>query len=179
MNMLALYIHTAGVGGIIATLLVVGLVIWLIFYVLPLPPMIRTILAVVVAIVLILLLLPGCGTNTGNPSKDKAGAVTNAVLQDVFNQVLDAGLGVGASALEGQNGQDAAEAAFLAAGEHAGVDALGTILTAYAGPQIAPVATAATNALTGANPQTPADKVAVLNTIGAAIQTAADEQFSK
>lgn len=106
-------------------------------------------------------------------------AVTNAVLQDVFNTVLTAGLSAGGAALMGQNGQDAAQAAFIAAGESNGVNALGTLLTAYAGPQIAPVANAAIAALTKAQPVTPADKVAVLNTIGAAIQTAANEQFSK
>lgn len=52
MNLLALYISTGGgAGGLIVSLLVAGLLIWLIFYVLPLPQ---------IAVVLVLMLLPGC-----------------------------------------------------------------------------------------------------------------------
>lgn len=43
----------------IATLLVAAVAIWLIFYVLPLPPMLRTVFAVVIAVALILMLV-GC-----------------------------------------------------------------------------------------------------------------------
>lgn len=122
-------------------------------------------------------LFVGCNTDTGNLVKDRNGRVTNAVLKDVFNTVLQAGLSYGTASLSGQNGQDAAEAAFISAGESNGVNMIGDIMTAYAGPQVAPITNAALSALKQANPQTPAEKAAVLNTIGAAIQTAANQKF--
>jgi vacuolar-type H+-ATPase subunit I/STV1 len=57
--MLASLLH-AGIPSIVWTLLLAGLIIWIIFYVLPLPPVVRTILAVVIAVVLVLMLLGGC-----------------------------------------------------------------------------------------------------------------------
>lgn len=47
-------------------LLLVALVVWVIFYVLPLPPIVRTIFAVVIGVALIMWLLGGC---TGLPQR--------------------------------------------------------------------------------------------------------------
>lgn len=88
MNLLALYINSTGAGGLIGTILVAGLVIWLLFYVLPLPPVVRTILAVVVAVVLIMLLLPGCASMTPAQKaaySDAASTLGNAVVSNVAN----------------------------------------------------------------------------------------------
>lgn len=169
------YFYAANLHSVIVTLILVALAIWLIFYVLPLPQPVRTILAVGIAVLLILWLIPGCATDTGDPKKDRQGRVTNAVLQDVFNIALQGAMSAGAAALQGQNGQDAANAAFESAALSGGVNLIGDAITAYAGPQAKPIAVAAQKAVALASPQTPADKAAVLNTIGAAIQQAANQ----
>lgn len=125
------------------------------------------------------LLLSACATNTGNVSADTRGRVTNAVLKDVFNTVVSAGIQYGVSSLTGQNGQDAAEAAFLSAGQANGVSAFRDIEAAYAGPQIKPVVDVALDAIAKANPQSAADRVLVLNTVGAAIQSVANQYAAK
>ena len=129
-------------------------------------------------IVFILITLPmGCSTTTGNPKWDRAGRITNAILAETFNVVLQAGLTAGVSALEGRNGQDAAAAVFESAARVNGAAALDRILRAAAGPEIAPVSDAAQAMLTKARPVTAEEKKLVVNTIGAAIQTAANQLF--
>lgn len=49
------------IASLLIFLVIVGVAIWVIFYLLPLPPPVRTILAVVVAIVFLLWLLKGFG----------------------------------------------------------------------------------------------------------------------
>lgn len=120
-----------------------------------------------------LLFSPSCATDTGNPSKDRAGRVTNAVLKNVFIAALNFGMSEGQSYIEGQNGQDAAHAAFLAADRGLiSSTTLNDIVTAYAGPQVGAVAA---QQFAAANPKTPADAKAVANTIGAAFQQAANQ----
>lgn len=128
----------------------------------------------IIAAILALCLLSGCATNTGDAAKDQRGRVTNAVLAEVFNAVVRAGVSAGGSALAGRNGQDAAHAAFIAAAQINGTEVLDRILVAYAGPQVQPVADAAMAQIAKVNPRTASDKVAVLNTIGAAIQSVAN-----
>jgi len=126
-----------------------------------------------VVLTVALLFAPACATDTGNPSKDRAGRVTNAALKDIFLAALSFGASEGQSYLEGKNGQDAASAAFIAAGK--GLISSGTfndIVTAYAGPEVGQVAAAQ---FAKANPQTPADSAKVANTIGAAFQQAANQ----
>ena len=96
------------------------------------------------------------------------------MLGEVFNAVVQVGLAEGASALEGRNGQDAAQAAFDAVGKIDFAGGIKRVITAAAGPDAAPVARAAAAAYAKADPQTPQDRAAVINTIGAAIQTAAN-----
>lgn len=118
-------------------------------------------------------LLSGCATDSGNVSADRRGRITNAVLEETFNSVLSFGLNRGAVYISGQNGQDAAQAAFQAA--QAGILSSGGIqhiVAAAAGPVVAQKA-AASFAI--ANPQTPVDAVLVSNTIGAALQQAANQ----
>lgn len=119
------------------------------------------------------LFFAGCSTNTGDATADRRGRVTNAVLEETFNSVLAFGLNQGASLIAGQNGQDAAHAIFTAANQ--GVLSSGGInhiVSAWAGPEVGSVVAAK---MQEANPQTPADKVLVANTIGAAIQIAANQ----
>lgn len=63
MNLLALALGIGNPAGLIVSLAIVGLVIYLIFYVLPLPPPVRTILAVLVALALVLWLFAGCSSS--------------------------------------------------------------------------------------------------------------------
>lgn len=80
--------------GIVITLLIAALVIWVIFYVLPLPQMVRTILAVAVAVILLLWLLNGCATNTGDPVKDAHGKATNQALADAAKVLGQVGMSI-------------------------------------------------------------------------------------
>lgn len=172
MNTLALLI-AHDVRGMIITALILGVAIWLIFYVIPLPPVVRTILGVVVAVLLILWLIPGCATDTGDPKVDRRGRITNAVLEETFNSVLAFGLHEGAAYVSGQNGQDAAAAAFQAA--QSGIlssHGIEHIVKAAAGPT---VANEAASAFAAAAPASPAEATLVSNTIGAALQIAANQ----
>lgn len=135
------------------------------------PPLKPT--AIFFAILTLVCLIFGCATDSGDAAKDRRGRVTNAVLKTIFVAALNFGVSEGQSYLEGQNGQDAAHAAFLAADK--GLISSSTIndlVTAYAGPQVGQVAA---QQFTAANPQTPAESKAVANTIGAAFQEAANQ----
>ena len=88
MNTLALLISYGGSpSGLIVTVLFAGLIIYLLFYVLPLPALIRNLLAVVVAIVLILMLLPGCAITPQQKAafSDAAQVLGSAVAANVAN----------------------------------------------------------------------------------------------
>lgn len=98
-----------------------------------------------------------------------------ALLADVYNTVYDGAANYTNSVMQGQNGQDAAEAAFIAAGTKNGIAAIGTLLKDYAGPGISALAQKINAAVSKANPKTPADQTAVLNTVGAALQTVANQ----
>lgn len=117
-------------------------------------------------------LLSGCATNTGDASVDRRGRVTNAVAKEVFNAVLHFGLNEGRSLMAGQNGQDAAAAAFDAATGIVSSDSLQRVLEAYAGPQVAVVAA---EQFDKADPKTPAEKSFIANVIGAGFQLAANQ----
>lgn len=125
---------------------------------------------------LLFLLLQGCATMSGDPAADRRGRITNALGREVFSAVLQVGLGLGTNALAGRNGQDAAQAVFESAGRIDGGAALERVLLAAAGPKVAPLADAAAAELERANPQTAAERRLIVNTIGAAIQTAANIQ---
>ena len=82
--MIALIYHIGGnARDLIITLSVVGVFIWLVFFVLPLPQIVRTILAVIVA-VLLLLSLVGCSTydvGIGGTYQDASGHSYGANVQ--------------------------------------------------------------------------------------------------
>lgn len=120
-----------------------------------------------------------CKTDTGDAKKDTAGRVTNAALSEVFNSVLQAGLQYGTQSLTGQNGQDAAKSIFENVAVINGPEAIEHIMQAYAGPEVAPIAEVASSQLAKINPQTDADRVLIIQTIGAAVQQVANQQFSK
>lgn len=123
-----------------------------------------------------ILLLPGCATDTGNPKTDQRGRVVNAVATEAAKVAWSFLLTSGENYLAGQNGQDAAKSAFGAAIQgYDGAAGLANIVKAAAGPQAAQVASAAYIA---ANPQTPAQKVAVANSVGAAFQQFANANVS-
>lgn len=138
-----------------------------------------TIVRVVAIGLVFAMLFTGCSTNTGDAKKDTTGRVTNAVATEVFNAVLKAGMQYGTQALTGTNGQDAAKSIFENVAEIQGPSAIEHIMQAYAGPQVSPVAQAAAAEFQRVNPQTPDEKSLILNTIGAAVQQAANENFAK
>lgn len=116
------------------------------------------------------LIFTGCATNTGDPAKDARGRVTNEVGKQLFNAVLNFGLGQGAEYLSGRNGQDAAAGAFAAASQ--GLD-IGKVIDAAAGSQ---VADAATKAYADAKARAPQASPSFLkNVIGAGLQLAANQ----
>lgn len=170
MNPLALYISSGGTGGLIATILVAGLVIWLIFYVLPLPAMVRTILAVVMAIVLVLMLLPGCSTMTA--------AQKTTLEQDAWNTVYAVGMGAANGALTGGEGQAIAGAVFAAASPSA-IPKLVSDIAATNGATPAQASSLSAAATQATALLTSDSKVQAVNIIGSAIQTAASQSFSK
>lgn len=118
------------------------------------------------------LFVAGCATDTGDPAKDRRGRVTNAVATEAAKVAWSFLLTSGENYLAGRNGQDAAKAAFGAAIQsYDGAAGLSNIIRAAAGPQAAQVAHAA---YVAADPQTPAQKIAVANSIGAAFQQVAN-----
>lgn len=119
-----------------------------------------------------LVCVAGCATDTGNPSADRRGRVTNAIGQEVFNAVLRFGLNQGSALLTGQNGQDAAKGAFQAAAGLVSSDSVRRVIAAYAGPEVAAVAQAAYDK---AAPASQPERAYIVNTIGAALQQAANQ----
>jgi uncharacterized membrane protein len=115
-----------------------------------------------------------CATDTGDPKKDRQGRIANAVGEEVFNAVFKIAMASGQNAIAGRNGQDAAGAIFENVASIDGGAALSHIITAAAGPEARPVATEAARQFSAADPQTPAEKQFIVNTIGAAVQTAAN-----
>ena len=114
--------------------------------------------------------LQGCATV---PASTNA-AVVKALETDAYNAVLQTATAYAGSAMAGQNGQDAALAAFEAAAIPNGAAAIGTLLTAYAGPEIAAVkATVQTEVAKLTSKGVPAKDA--LNTVGAALQTVANQ----
>lgn len=122
--------------------------------------------------IILCLSFSGCATDTGDAKKDARGRATNEVGKQVFNALLSWGLNEGVSQMTGQNGQDAAAAAFGAAKSVAGGINISNIMRAYAGPE---VAAKVDEQLAVANPQTPAEKSYFANVAGAALQLAANQ----
>lgn len=184
MNMLAYLIVKAGpvlplpfawiINFLIYCLL--ALIVWLIFKKIAIKIGADADIVNLVGLVLLLFvvasLFAGCATNTGVPWKDRLGRVSNAAGEELFNSVLSFGLSEGRNLLTGQNGQDAAAGAFQAAsGGLISSGAFEHYMSAWAGPQVAAVAA---EQFAKANPQTPAQSAKVANTIGAALQLAAN-----
>lgn len=122
------------------------------------------------SIVLALLMLPGClNTQTGNPATDKRHRIENAVGAVAAQVVWNFALNSAENFVAGNKGQNAAQVAFASVQKIDGAAALQSIITAAAGPKLGQVAA---EAYVTANPQTKAEKVMVINSIGAALQTA-------
>jgi hypothetical protein len=133
-----------------------------------------------VALSLVLFGLPGCATNTGNPSKDRAGRVTNATLSALGDAVAGfAGNTLVAMASQelSSGGIDMASAA--SAGLYASAPSvvnskdIENIINAWSGNTLPTIATKAAQKFAVARPITPADKIAVTNAIAAALTTGA------
>lgn len=141
----------------------------------------KTAMAIISALIIsmgtcfvVALLFTSCSTNTGDPDKDRKGRVTNAVAAEAATVAWDFILSSGENYLKGQTGQDAASAAFAAAKDTVVMYDAGAGIArirAAAGPK---VAAAAQQAITTANPQTPAQTKVAFNSIGAAFQSAAN-----
>ena len=132
-----------------------------------------------VAILIPAIWLAGCATDTGNPSKDRAGRVTNAILTDVAKSVGKAAFdeltaqgdnsGPGHSAAQGLwvDGLTKASVILISSGT------LSDIINAWSGSDMPSTASAAAKAFTLAAPVTVADQQAVISTIATAISHAA------
>lgn len=116
-----------------------------------------------------------CSTDTGDANKDKAARIANAAGQELFTAALQIGLSAGEGAVNGYAEQHGASAIFdnPSAVQIDGAAAVQHLIAAAAGPSSAPVASAAATLFTAANPQTPAQKVQVANTIAAGLQAGA------
>lgn len=132
----------------------------------------------IASLTLMLGAFPSCSTDTGDAQKDKKARITNAVLEEVFNAVVKVGVSAGASALSGQNGQDVSAAVFQSASTINFGAAIAHVMHEASDPNVnvAPVAKVAAEQFLAANPQTPAEKALVANTIGAALQHVANQQ---
>jgi hypothetical protein len=177
---LALYLHTAGMGGLIVELIFAALIIWVIFYVLPLPPIVRTILAVAIAVVLVLTLLPGCST-TDPATKAGLSAAGKVALQDAAQYLGSAAtqalFSVAQQELSGGKadfGQAAAAGLWSQVDSQTTGKVVGDIVTAYSAGKATQTAQAAANAASHA--VSPAggqqDGLAVTRAIAAVISTA-------
>lgn len=124
------------------------------------------------ALLLVCLLATGClSTDTGNPATDKRHRIENAVGTIAAQVVWNFALNSAENFISGSKGNTAAQVAFQSVGTIDGAAALQSIITAAAGPKLG---TVAAKAYTAANPQTPSEKAAVINSIGAALQTASN-----
>lgn len=126
----------------------------------------------------LLILMTSCSTDTGDPQKDRQGRITNAVLEEAFNAVLKVGVSSGVSALSGQNGQNVSAAVFQSASNINFGAAIAHVMNAASDPRVnvAPVARVAAEQFLAANPQTKSERTLVANTIGAALQQAANSR---
>lgn len=132
--------------------------------------------------VTVALYLGACATDTGNPSKDRAGRVTNAVLTNLAKDVGKLAVGALASAVTtaasgDTNARDLEHSAATGVWKNVGtVDVasdVSNIVSAWNGGTAPAVATAAAQVFTAADPQTPAQKAAVMNVIAGTISGAA------
>lgn len=125
-------------------------------------------------------LLPSCSTTTGDASKDRAGRVTNAVLETTGAFVGRVALATLTNAAETYANGGKIDMA------HAAADGLWTqaptivssadvqkIVNAWSGNQLDTVAAASAAAYRQAAPQTPAERTAVVNTIAGSLSNAA------
>lgn len=124
------------------------------------------------------LLFSSCATNTGNPSKDRAGRVTNAALT-IAGKALASSLWQSiATGNEGQKldlAQSASEGLWRAGAEVVTSDNLKTLVNAWSGGKIPAVATTAATQFAKLNPQTTAERIAVVNEFARVISATAIE----
>lgn len=114
-------------------------------------------------------LLTGClSTNTGNPSTDKIHATENAVGKVAAQVVWNFALSSAENFVAQKIGADTAHSLFQAVGQ---IRSASDLAAAVTDPKLADIAV---RAFTAANPQTPAQKAAVVNSIAAALQTASN-----
>lgn len=132
------------------------------------------ILVIVAAISLI-----GCATDTGDAAKDRRGRVTNAVLESIASAVGKVAISTLTNAATQQmsGGKvDLASAASQGLWTNATsiVDSntVAKIVNAWSDDSIKPVAAIAAQKFAEVNPQTPAEKVAVVNAIATGISNA-------
>ena len=123
-------------------------------------------------VIVISCLFTGClNTQTGNATTDRRHRIENAAGTVAAQVVWDFALDRAGAFVSGDKGQTAAQAAFRAVSKVDSAAALQSIVAAAAGPKLGAVAG---EAYTTANPQTPAERTVVINSIGAALQTASN-----
>lgn len=108
--------------------------------------------------------------------------LTTQQKQDAWNEVYSVAIAAGTAALSGEKGQAVSQAAFTAAETGQPVQQLITDAVTMNGgtaAQAQQLNSAVTSAIAISQAKTPAQKVAALNTIGAALQLVANQEFAK
>lgn len=127
-----------------------------------------------------LALLPSCATDTGNVSKDRAGRVTNAVLESGAQFVGRVALATLQNAAQGafdggkvDLAHSAAEGLWAQAPSIVSSADVQRVVNAWSGNQLDTVAAAAAAAYRQANPQTPAERAKVVDALAGSVSQAA------
>ena len=128
----------------------------------------------------VMLLIPGCATNTGNAKRDRAGRVTNAVLADVGDAVVSYATATLVQMVEqSADGKSIDMASAASQGLYTSApginvaDDVSRVIDAWSGHTLPGVSAQAAQSFALADPQTPSDKAAIVNTIAASLSQAA------
>lgn len=121
-------------------------------------------------ILLLVLFLTGCfNEHTGNAHTDKRHRIENAVGAIAGQVVWNFAMSSVENFVAQKTGQTAAQTLFQSAAKIDGAAAIESLVSAAAGSKLGAVTA---EAYVTANPQTKAERVMVVNSIGAALQTA-------
>jgi hypothetical protein len=183
---LALHFGALGASGIIGLLisiLVFALIVLVVLWVLGLcgvPEPIRRVVGAILALILLLSLLAGCALDPGDTHQKRAGRVTVAVLQNAAELAGRVAIATLKNAFEdGQNGQkvdlmhSATEGLWQESATIVSAKDVQRVVNAWGGGKLDTVAAASAAAYRAANPQTEADRKAVVSAIAGSLSAAA------
>lgn len=138
-----------------------------------------------IAIIIAALLIPACQTDTGNPTKDRNARVTNATLaivgRAVENFAFNSFMNMAEDGINGKKidfGSSASVGLATTAKTLVNEKDVQSVIDAWSGNQLPAIAKQAATQFAVANPQTPADRVAVANTISVALSNATSKALA-